>query len=122
MEVGETTRLRVVDVSGHVLVPAMAEPHAHVDKAYTADEYPNPTGDLAGAILVSQVTLFFLLIPRFWQRGIAVTYYLQNMVKPVVVQPFSPAPVVAPVVIAPVVNPPSPAPTVPLVLPEPPAS
>jgi cytosine/creatinine deaminase len=47
---------RVVDVSGHVLMPAMAEPHAHVDKAYTADEYPNPTGDLAGAIAVSHLS------------------------------------------------------------------
>ncbi len=47
---------RVVDVSGHVLMPAMAEPHAHVDKAYTADEYPNPTGDLAGAIVVSHLS------------------------------------------------------------------
>src|SRR5258708_4603929 len=46
---------RVVDVSGHVLMPAMAEPHAHVDKAYTADEYPNPTGDLDGAIVASHL-------------------------------------------------------------------
>jgi cytosine deaminase len=50
------TGVRVVDVSGHVLLPAMAEPHAHVDKAYTADEYPNPTGDLNGAIVVSHLS------------------------------------------------------------------
>lgn len=46
----------VVDLSGHVLMPALAEPHAHVDKAYTADDYDNPTGDLDGAITVSQLT------------------------------------------------------------------
>lgn len=44
---------RVVDVAGHVLMPALAEPHAHVDKAYTADDADNPTGDLDGAIKVS---------------------------------------------------------------------
>jgi hypothetical protein len=81
-----------------------------------------PPASLGGAILVSQLTLFLLLIPRFWQRGVAVTYYLQNMVKPVVVQTFSPAPVIAPVVNAPAVTAPSPAPIVPVVLPEPPAS
>jgi cytosine deaminase len=48
--------VRVVDVSGHVLMPAMAEPHGHVDKAYTADEYPNPTGDLDGAIVASHLS------------------------------------------------------------------
>jgi hypothetical protein len=58
-----------------------------------------------------------LLIPRFWQRGVAVTYYLQNMVTPLAVQPFSPAPVVVAVV-----NEPSPAPIVPDALPEPPAA
>lgn len=45
--------LRTVDVAGMVLLPAMAEPHAHVDKAYTADYAPNPTGDLVGAIAAS---------------------------------------------------------------------
>jgi cytosine deaminase len=46
----------VLDVSGHILMPGLAEPHAHVDKAYTADDYPNPTGDLEGAILVSHLS------------------------------------------------------------------
>jgi len=40
-----------------------------------------------------------LLIPRFWQRGVAVTYYLQNMVEPIaVVESFTSVAVVAPVV------------------------
>jgi cytosine deaminase len=39
-----------VDVGGWLLVPAMAEPHAHLDKALTAEMVPNPKGDLMGAI------------------------------------------------------------------------
>ena len=34
---------------------------------------------LGGAFLISQITLFLLLIPRFWQRGIAVSYWQQHM-------------------------------------------
>jgi len=41
----------VEDLDGWLLLPAMAEPHAHLDKALTADEVPNPKGDLMGAIL-----------------------------------------------------------------------
>jgi cytosine deaminase len=41
---------QVVDVGGWLLLPAMAEPHAHLDKALTAERVPNPTGDLVGAI------------------------------------------------------------------------
>lgn len=44
---GATERL---DLGGHLLLPAPAEPHAHFDTALTADRIPNPTGDLAGAI------------------------------------------------------------------------
>ena len=40
----------VDDLDGWLLLPAMAEPHAHLDKALTADEVPNPKGDLMGAI------------------------------------------------------------------------
>lgn len=39
-----------VDASGFVLVPAAAEPHAHLDKVLTADSVLNPAGDLYGAI------------------------------------------------------------------------
>ena len=38
------------DLDGWLLLPAMAEPHAHLDKALTAESVPNPTGDLQGAI------------------------------------------------------------------------
>ena len=43
---GEATH----DATGHVVLPAPAEPHAHLDKALTADRVPNPRGDLAGAV------------------------------------------------------------------------
>lgn len=39
-----------LDLSGYLLLPAPAEPHAHVDKAYAAARVPNPGGDLAGAV------------------------------------------------------------------------
>ncbi len=35
---------------GYLLLPAPAEPHAHLDKALTADLVANPSGDLLGAI------------------------------------------------------------------------
>ena len=40
----------VHDLGGWLLVPPMAEPHAHLDKALTAELVPNPKGDLGGAI------------------------------------------------------------------------
>ena len=58
-----------------------------------------PPASVAGAFFVSQLTLLLLLIPRFWQRGVAVTYYLQKMVQPIaVVETFTSVAVVAPVV------------------------
>ncbi|MSV81965.1 MAG: amidohydrolase family protein [Actinobacteria bacterium] len=41
----------VLDADGRLLLPAMAEAHAHLDKAFLAETVPNPTGDLMGAIL-----------------------------------------------------------------------
>jgi len=40
----------VVELDGYVLLPAPAEPHAHLDKALTADLLANRSGDLLGAI------------------------------------------------------------------------
>jgi hypothetical protein len=57
-----------------------------------------PPASVRGAFIVSQLTLLLLLIPRFWQRGVAVTYYKQNMVEPIAVQSFTPLPIVAPVI------------------------
>jgi hypothetical protein len=54
-----------------------------------------PPASVFGAVLVAQLTLLLLLIPRFWQRGVAVSYYLQNVVEPIVfIQPLTPAPAV----------------------------
>ena len=73
-----------------------------------------PPASVVGAFLVTQVTLLLLLIPRFWQRGVAVSYYMQNMVEPITVQPFAPPSPVAPVLIQPVA-----APVIPSAPPEP---
>jgi hypothetical protein len=63
---------------------------------------------ILGAFVVAQLTLILLLIPRFWQRGVAVSYWQQKMLIPVVaVQPIAHA-VVPPTV--PVVPVPDPAP------------
>lgn len=42
------------DLAGRLLLPAMAEPHAHLDKAFLAETVPNPTGDLMGAIMAME--------------------------------------------------------------------
>jgi len=78
-----------------------------------------PPASVMGAFFVSQLTLLLLLIPRFWQRGVAVTYYLQNMVQPVVVvESFtSTSAAMTPVVIEPAAPP-----VVPVVPPETPSS
>jgi cytosine deaminase len=38
------------DLDGWLVLPAPAEPHAHLDKAISAEMVPNPAGDLMGAI------------------------------------------------------------------------
>jgi hypothetical protein len=43
-----------------------------------------PAQSVRGAFAIGQLTLFLLLIPRFWQRGIAVSYWQQRMMVPVV--------------------------------------
>lgn len=39
-----------LDARGWLALPALAEPHIHLDKALTVDAAPNRSGDLAGAI------------------------------------------------------------------------
>lgn len=39
-----------LEAAGYLLLPAPAEPHAHLDKALTADLVANPAGDLLGAV------------------------------------------------------------------------
>jgi len=53
-----------------------------------------PPESVLGAFVVSQLTLLLLLIPRFWQRGIATAYWQQRMMIPVVpIRPMEPQPV-----------------------------
>ena len=52
--------------------------------------------NIIGAFVIAQITLFLLLIPRFWQRGIAVSYWEQRMLPPIVPMPaIEPSPIVA---------------------------
>ena len=44
----------LVELRGRLLCPAFVEPHAHLDKAFLADRFDNPTGDLMGAIEVME--------------------------------------------------------------------
>ena len=68
-----------------------------------------------GAFLISQLTLLVLLIPRFWQRGVAVAYWQEWMLVPIaVVEPVPIAPVPPPLVIEPI-----PSPVIPSAPPEP---
>lgn len=54
-QVGQhSARDLVLDLSGHVLLPAGVEPHAHLDKALLVEQQPNLTGDLAGAIVANR--------------------------------------------------------------------
>lgn len=39
-----------IDLEGRLVLPALVEPHAHLDKAFLAERAPNDTGDLMGAI------------------------------------------------------------------------
>jgi len=78
-----------------------------------------------GAFVVSQLTLLLLLIPRFWQRGVAVSYWRQKMMAPVVaMQPTTPVPIAPQSILPqPIVTQPVPPPAVPEaapVIPKPP--
>jgi cytosine deaminase len=44
----------VIDLSGHLLLPAFVEPHAHLDKAFLSERFTNEAGDLMGAIVAMQ--------------------------------------------------------------------
>jgi cytosine deaminase len=39
-----------LDLTGYLVLPAPAEPHAHYDTAFTADRAPNSSGTLQGAV------------------------------------------------------------------------
>ncbi len=50
--------------------------------------------NIVGAFVIGQITLLLLLIPRFWQRGIAVSYWEKQMLAPFVpTSVLEPAPI-----------------------------
>ena len=61
-----------------------------------------PANRVWGAFWVGQFTLLLLLVPRFWQRGVAVVYYQQRMLVPMVrPEPILPEPVPAAIAVEP---------------------
>ncbi len=64
-----------------------------------------PTTSVTRAFVLSQIILFLLLIPRFWQRGVVASYWQQYMLAPPV--PLRPiiTPPLAPVVATPAPEP-----------------
>ena len=59
----------VHDLAGWLLLPAPGEPHAHLDKALTADVVPNPDGDLMGAIVNYQAHYHERTVPEIIGRA-----------------------------------------------------
>jgi len=59
----------VIDLSGHLLLPAAVEPHAHLDKAFLADIVTNETGDLLGAIDAMRAARPRLTVPETLERA-----------------------------------------------------
>ena len=48
--ISDTQDQKVIDGKSALLTTSLAEPHAHLDKAFLSERVPNPTGDLMGAI------------------------------------------------------------------------
>ena len=63
----------VEDLAGFVLLPSFIEPHAHLDKAFTADTVVNPTGSLDGAIAAWLAARVDFQTPDIAARAWAVT-------------------------------------------------
>ena len=51
MKIGTSADRSSLEAAGYLVLPAPAEPHAHLDKALTADRVANPAGDLMGAVM-----------------------------------------------------------------------
>jgi hypothetical protein len=64
-----------------------------------------PTESVFKAFLAAQATLLLLLIPRFWQRAVAVAYYEENIEPVVALEPIIPEPPPVAVVPEPLVPP-----------------
>ena len=58
-----------LDLGGRLLLPAPAEPHAHLDKAFLAERFENPTGDLIGAVEAMEANRHLLTVPDIAERA-----------------------------------------------------
>jgi cytosine deaminase len=55
--------------AGHIVLPAFAEPHAHLDKAFLAELVENPTGDLMGAIRAMEASRHLVTLADTIERA-----------------------------------------------------
>jgi cytosine deaminase len=58
-----------LDLGGYLLLPAPAEPHAHLDKALLAERILNPAGDLLGAISAMEANRHTLTVDDIAERA-----------------------------------------------------
>ena len=56
-------------LSGHVLLPAAVEAHAHLDKAFLSERITNETGDLMGAIVAMRENRHLLELDETIERA-----------------------------------------------------
>ncbi len=49
-DIGDAQYPQIIDAKGGLLTTSLAEPHAHLDKAFLSERIANPSGDLMGAI------------------------------------------------------------------------
>lgn len=70
-DIPATAETETHDLSGYLLLPAPAEPHAHLDKALLAERYPNPTGDIQGALSAIRAAFPSMTEEDIEQRAVA---------------------------------------------------
>ncbi len=58
-----------IELDGHLLLSAFAEPHAHLDKAFLSERILNPTGDLMGAIRAMEVNRHLITVDDTVERA-----------------------------------------------------
>jgi len=58
-----------IDLTDWLLSPAAVEPHAHLDKAFLAEQIVNPTGDLMGAIVAMEQHRHLLSVDSIAERA-----------------------------------------------------
>ncbi len=66
LPVGQST---VTELAGWMVVPAAVEPHAHLDKAFLAEQIRNETGDLMGAITAMKANRHLLNVDETIERA-----------------------------------------------------